>query len=142
MGMAQRLIRIASGATCVAWVGGMMLATPATAQLNQSDVTGTNVFESPALDFFDIEGIDPALANRAAELSQEIRDANQSCLDARAAIANGPRRFALNPPESPNANTIPACQQLRQLMDEARSLIAEAQTQIDTINQATESRPW
>ncbi len=123
-------------------VGGVMLASPGMAQLNQSDVTGTNVFESPALDFFDIEGLDPALADRAAELSQEILDANQTCLDDRAAIASGPRRFALNPPDSPNANTIPSCQRVRQLLDEARSLIAEAESQIEAVNQAVEERSW
>lgn len=117
-------------------------AAPSMAQLNQSDITGTNVFESYAPDFFEFEGLDPALAERAEELSQELDQANQACIDSQATAANLPRRFARGASRASGVCVSPACQRLNQLMDEARSLIAQVEAQREEINRSGEGRPW
>ncbi len=117
-------------------------AAPGVAQLNQSDITGTNVFESYAPDFFEFEGLDPALAERAEELSQELDEANRACAESQASAASFPRRFARGPGNSSGVCVSPACQRLNQLMDEARSLIAQVEAQRAEINRSGEGRPW
>jgi hypothetical protein len=112
------------------------------AQLNQSDITGTNVFESYAPDFFELEGLDPDIAERAQELSQAIDQANQACRDSQAQTANLPRRFARGP-GSANARCLsPECASLERLMQDARAFIAQVESQRAEIIRATEDRPW
>lgn len=138
----MRAVKFMLWATNTVLISGIVVASPGMAQSNQSDITGTNVFESYAPDFFELEGLDPELAARAEELSQELDEANQACIDSRAAVANQPRRFARGAQHS-NALCISSeCVQLNQLIEEARAFIAQVEAQIEDVNQAVDTRTW
>ena len=138
----MRAVKFMLWITSTALMSVTVLASPSMAQSNQSDITGTNVFESYAPDFFELEELDPELAARAEELSQELEEANQACIDSRVAVTNQPRRFARGPRHS-NADCIsPECLRLNQLTEEARAFLAQVEAQIEEVNQAVDSRTW
>lgn len=138
----MRALKFMLWTTSCALISGIVFAPPSMAQSNQSDITGTNVFESYAPDFFELEGLDPELAARAEELSQELEEANQACIDSRATVTNQPRRFARGPGHSNAVCISPECLRLNQLTEEARAFLAQVEAQIEAVNQAVDSRTW
>jgi hypothetical protein len=95
------------------------------AQLNQSDVTGTNVGDIVApivLDEDTIEGLDPATLQTAQQLSQDLEEAYAACQASRATAANTPRRFARGSAAT-EVCTSPDCDRLNSLMQQARTFL-------------------
>ncbi len=108
------------------WVAGLSLAgyaiaaDRAIAQLppNQSDITGTNIFDNPIIIIQPGEGLDPDILDTARRLADEIDDAYLACACDNSATT-GPRRFARGPGDPNAVCANPACDRLEQLLEEA-----------------------
>jgi hypothetical protein len=123
---------------------GGAIAAPAQAQnlSNQSDISGTNVFNTVSPDFFDQyrEVLSPEDLTTAQELSSRLNDAYAACLDS-SNRATGPRRFALGP--APNVPcTTAECEALDSLLEQTRAFLARIGASTDGVTRVLEDRPW
>lgn len=120
------------------WISGVLLAAgictaaPASAQTpNQSDVTGTNVFNNTAPRFRTPAGLDTELVTRAGQISQELTDAQTAYNAAEEAASRAVRRFAVRPSEPCNN---PALDRLNRAVEAARTFLGGLdQNQIDQL---------
>jgi len=84
----------------VALVGGGLWAGSAQAQVNnQSDTSGTNVFNNTAPRFPSRPGINPDTLATANRLSQELTEARNAYNTIEQEATRAPRRFARGPGE-------------------------------------------
>ena len=83
----------------IALIGGVGLATPASAQNNQSDIGGTNTFNNVAPRFAPGQILTPELISTANRLSQDLADAQNAFNTAETEASRTPRRFARGPGE-------------------------------------------
>ncbi|MBD2121664.1 hypothetical protein [Trichocoleus sp. FACHB-262] len=98
----MRSKRWASWIVGVALVGGSCFAGSAQAQVqinNQSDVSGTNVFNNTAPRFPSRPGLNPDTLATANRLAQELTAARNAYNTTEQAVTRVPRRFARGPGE-------------------------------------------
>jgi|GEM_PF-2952942 len=115
---------------------GWGLATPAAAQVtNQSDVTGATpdiIYPIP-VDFLGLASENPELAIAATELADQIGETQAACL-------------ALSDENAPPvARSIPAtaCEDLEALLEQARTLLAAADTYTqEQVEQMRDRQLW
>ncbi|MGB3491125.1 MAG: hypothetical protein WBA57_00245 [Elainellaceae cyanobacterium] len=134
----------AMGTVAVA-VLSVNMARPAAANPpNQSDITGTNVFNSVAPDFFDNFGdrLDPATLAEAERLSNRLDEAYQTCLNSAAAAESLPRRFARGAARPIAACTTPQCRQFEALLQETRQFLASVEATTVDLDQFLRDRIW
>lgn len=105
-------------------VGGAMIAAPAQAMPpNQSDNTGTNIWNNTAPVFRGGGKLDPAIISTARRLSKDLDDAYSACAASKAAAANAPRRFARGA-DNPQVPCISGeCQRLNSLVEETKTFL-------------------
>jgi hypothetical protein len=90
---------------------------------NQSDITGTNVWNNTAPIFAPGQPLNPELISTARRFSQDLNDAYAACTASANAAANAPRRFARGA-ENPNAVcNSPECQRLNLLINDAKTFL-------------------
>lgn len=124
-----------------ALLGSGWLAVPARAGNpaagNQSDITGTNIWNSVA-PIFKMDGkLSPEILSTARRLAQELDEASARCGNASAPM--GPRRFARRPSQ---VATCPDCQRLNQLVEETRTFLAEVKRSQAQQQSASRNRIW
>lgn len=108
-----------------------MMALPAQANPpNQSDITGTNIFNSVAPDF-DSYQLDEATRAEASRLSDALNRAYENCLDSVDRVQ--PRRFALGSPPS-DLCISPECETFRRLLQQTRVFLTENGIETENIN--------
>ncbi|HHP7243886.1 MAG TPA: hypothetical protein ACFE0H_04285 [Elainellaceae cyanobacterium] len=132
---------------CIGSIGliiiGSAIARPAAAQPfpNLSDISGTNVFNSVAPDFFDDYGdrLDPEVLAEARRLAAQLEDAYASCVDSIERSDDSPRRFARGP--APSQATTAECEDYNRSLGDTQRFLARVQDQPVTVDPLRE-RPW
>lgn len=116
------------------------IATSASANPpNQSDITGTNIFNSIAPDF-GAYGFDAATLAQAEALSNALDQAYADCLASNEQAGNLPLRFALG--SSPGGVCIsPQCSEFERLLSETQAFLADLGVDTNAV-QSTENRVW
>jgi hypothetical protein len=125
-------------------VGGVAIAQPSRANPpNQSDITGTNVFNSVAPRFFDEWGgrLDPAILDEARQRSSQLEDAYNACVQSIDEVEGGARRFSVRPGSSSDATTA-ACDRYNQRLSETRRFLDQVQNDTEIPRRALRGRPW
>lgn len=131
----------------IAWVIGTslvssgLLTLPANAQPpNQSDITGTNIWNNTA-PIFESEGkLKPEILNNARRLSQELDNASDSCCNAPPPV--GPRRFARGPADPNEVCISPGCQQLNSVVSETKEFLNEVNRSQAEQGKVSRNRAW
>ncbi|MBD2014283.1 hypothetical protein H6F96_09890 [Microcoleus sp. FACHB-53] len=124
-----------------ALLGSGLFAVPASAGNpaagNQSDITGTNIWNSVS-PIFKMNGkLSPEILGTARRLAQELDELSRRCGNASAPM--GPRRFARRPSQ---VATCPDCQRLDQLVQETRTFLADVKRSQSQQQSATRNRIW
>ncbi|MBD1925832.1 hypothetical protein H6F74_05975 [Trichocoleus sp. FACHB-90] len=91
---------------------------------NQSDNTGTNIWNNTAPRFGSGSKLDPEIINTARRLSKDLDDAYAACVASAEAFAKLPRRFARGAAISPVDCNTPECQRLNSLLEETKRFIS------------------
>lgn len=122
----------------ISLVGSGLLSIPANAvPPNQSDITGTNIWNSVA-PIFKMNGkLDPKILATARRLARELDEVSARCGNASAPM--GPRRFARRPGK---VALSPDCQQLDRLVAETRTFLDEVKRSQAQQRSATRNRMW
>lgn len=108
----------------ISLIGGAIITTPASAQIpNQSDITGTNIWNSTVPRLGSGSRLDPEIIKTAQRISKDIDDAYTACAASAQAAAKLPRRFALNPDTLKEVCNSPECQNLTRLVEEAKTFV-------------------
>ena len=131
----------------IAWVIGTslvssgLLTLPANAQPpNQSDITGTNIWNNTA-PIFESEGkLKPEILNNARRLSQELDNASDSCCNAPPPA--GPRRFARGPADPNEVCISPGCEQLNSVVSETKEFLNEVNRSQAEQGKVSRNRAW
>lgn len=121
-------------------VGSALSALSANAApaLNQSDITGTNIWNGTA-PIFENEGrLDGDIINNARRLSRNLEDASNRCANAK---PTGPRRFARGPAPS-EVCISPECEQLNGLVQETRGFLTDVNRQVQEVRASRSSQLW
>lgn len=143
-GWQRRVGLVAASGTVAALVAGGW-GVPAFSQTppNQSDITGTNVFNSVAPDFFDEYGdrLDPETLAEAQRLSDRLDEAYSACLESVDRAESQPRRFALGSGSSGTC-TSAECEQFNSLLRETQQFLAQIQGTSFDVEQFLRDRPW
>lgn len=122
---------------CASLIGSGLSALPSTATPNQSDITGTNIWNSVA-PIFRMDGrLDPKILSTARRLARELEEASARCGNASAPM--GPRRFARQPSQ---VTACTDCERLDQLVEETRAFLAEVSRSQAQQRSASRSRIW
>ena len=121
-----------------ALVGSGLLSTPANAvPPNQSDITGTNIWNSVA-PIFKMNGkLDPKILSTARRLAKELDEVSARCGNASAPM--GPRRFARRPGQIALSSD---CQRLDRLVGETRAFLDEVKRSQAQQRSASRNRMW
>lgn len=113
----------------ISWVIGLSILGAAIADLpaiaqppNQSDITGTNVFDSSMPNLGINSKFDPKILDTAKKLSKDLEDAYKACQAS--STAKGPRRFARGPADANQVCATSECQNLNRLVGEARTFLS------------------
>ncbi|MCP2731295.1 hypothetical protein [Limnofasciculus baicalensis] len=113
-------------------VGSGAIANPGNAlPPNQSDITGTNVWNNTSPIFEEGGEIDPEILAKARSLDRGLKEAASRCPEAFG--QTGPRRFAREP-----GNANPNCMELKRLVEESRVFLEEVKR--DGVETASGSR--
>jgi hypothetical protein len=92
---------------------------------SQSDVTGTNTWNSTT-PIFEIESqLDPETLAKARELSQALNDAYSACVGSVESAANLPRRFSRNPENRARVCISSECATYNRLLEETRTFLSQ-----------------
>jgi len=110
---------------------------------NQSDVTGTNVFNNVAPGFLGDYGefLDPATLAEAERLSQDLDEAYRLCQASAEAAEDQPRRFALGDADETPC-TSAACVAYGELLSETEQFIADVEAAATELEQLYRERLW
>jgi len=100
---------------------------------NQSDITGTNIWNNTAPIFENGGELSPEILNNARRLSQELEDASAGCCNASAPVVE-PRRFA--------RSLGPDCQRLDSLVEETRVFLDDVNRSQAQQVRANRNRTW
>ncbi len=122
-------------ALAISLTAGLVLlgtSTEAIAQLNQSDITGTNAADPSGLNVLDdnVNSLDAATLAAAAELADTLDEAYAACVESQAAIGDRPRRFARVPESGAEICTTAECERFNTLRQQAQILLDQARTQV------------
>lgn len=119
-------------------LGSGLLSIPANAvPPNQSDITGTNIWNSVA-PIFKMNGkLSPEILSTARRLARELDEVSARCGNASAPM--GPRRFARRPSKLAKS---PDCQQLDRLVAETRAFLDEVKRSQAQQRSASRNRMW
>lgn len=110
------------GIAGIAIVGCVSVSCPVYAQAtNQSDTSGTNVFNSSAPQFPSSSPVSPAVVNAAAQTSQSLADAKRAFDAAERAASLVTRQFSAGAADPTCQN--PVSNQLNQSVDAARAFL-------------------
>jgi hypothetical protein len=121
-------------------IGSGLIALPAKADLTQSDITGTNIWNNTAPIFKNEGKINPELVNNARRLSQELDKASKRCCNASGPVE--PRRFARGP-GNPNQECVNVdCQQLSSVIQESNTFLNEVNRYQSELQRASKNRTW
>lgn len=116
-------------------LGNGLVAVPALANPpNQSDITGTNIWNSPAPIFEEGGELDPAILERAQRLDRELGEAAARCCNT--ATPRGPRRFARQPRDPNVACANPECERLDELVRETEVFLDEVDREVEAVRAA------
>lgn len=107
---------------------------------NQSDITGTNVWNNTAPIFENGGKLSPEILNNARRLSQELEDASAGCCNA--SIPVEPRRFARHPGNANQACLSPDCQRFNSLVEETRVFLDDVNRSQAQQIRANRNRTW
>lgn len=122
-------------------VSSGLIALPANAMPpNQSDITGTNIWNNTAPIFENGGKLSPEILNNARRLAQELADASDRCRNA--TPPTGSRRFARG---SGNPNQVclsPDCQQLNSLVEQTRTFLSDVNRFQDDQRRESSNRTW
>lgn len=125
------------GTSLVSWG---LLALPAKADLTQSDITGTNIWNNTAPIFKNEGKLNPEVVNNARRLSQELDKASKSCCDDSTPV--GPRRFSRGP-GNPNQECVNSdCQQLSSVVQESNTFLNEVNRYQTELQRTSKNRTW
>lgn len=112
--------KCSSWAIAITIVMGAITVAPAIAiPPNQSDTSGTNIFDNSTPYIPGGVGIDPKILETAKRFSKEIDDAYAACAASNAAV-RGPRRFARGPVNPKEVCLTAECARLNRLVEEAK----------------------
>ncbi|HBB35313.1 MAG TPA: hypothetical protein DDZ80_11815 [Cyanobacteria bacterium UBA8803] len=107
---------------------------------NQSDITGTNVWNNTA-PIFDNDGqLNEDIRNNARRLAQELDEAAEGCCNA--PPSTSARRFARNPGVSNQACASPGCVKLNEVMQETEIFLDEVNRSLAEQANANRNRAW
>lgn len=122
-------------------VSSGFMALPAVAQVpNQSDITGTNVWNNPVPLFRNDGQLKPEILDNARSLEQQLGNASNRCCNTPAPAS--PRRFARGPRDPNEVCISPDCQQLNSLMDQTKIFLGEVNRLQGEQQRASRNRAW
>jgi hypothetical protein len=120
-----------------------LIAVPVSAEVNNSDITGTNVWNNTAPIFEGDGELDPEILNNARRLDQALERASENCCNAAAPEPVGPRRYARNPGNNNNEVCVnPECQRLSGLVEETQVFLNDVNRQVEEVRTTSASRTW
>jgi hypothetical protein len=123
------------------FVSSALLALPATAQVtNQSDITGTNVWNNTVPVFRNNGQLKPEILDNARRLDEQLGDASNRCCNA--PPPSGPRRFARGMRDPNEVCINPDCQQLNSLVGETKVFLGEVNRLQTEQQRASSNRAW
>ena len=123
-------------------VSSGLIAVPVSAQPpNNSDITGTNVWNNTAPIFEGDGELDPEILNNARRLDQALERASENCCNAAAPEPVGPRRYARNPGNN-EVCVNPECQRLSSLVEETQVFLKDVNRQVEEVRTNSVSRTW
>lgn len=123
-------------------VGSGLLTLSASAQQapNQSDITGTNIWNNTAPIFENGGKPNPEILNNAQRLSQELEEASSRCCNTPTPV--NPRRFARSPGNPNDVCISPDCQKLNSLVEETKVFLDDVnRSQAERVS-ANRNRIW
>lgn len=134
----------------ISLIGSAIAAAPINAQPNQSDTSGTNVWNNTAPRFRSGGRLSQEIIDTAQRLAQELADAKTACAASVEEASRLPRRFARIRPNSPppldpnDPDCIsPACLRLKRLEAEAKAFLSRLEKdQQDLIRAHPAFRIW
>ncbi|NEO32197.1 MAG: hypothetical protein F6K36_17540 [Symploca sp. SIO3C6] len=121
-------------------IGSGLIAFPASAQPNLSDLTGGNVWNNTSPIFDGSGEISPEIISNARRLRQELAAASESCN--LAAIPAGPRRFSRGVRLQKQICPSPECLQFSKLITETREFIDGAKAEVEQVRVNRNSPTW
>lgn len=122
-------------------VSSGFLALPATAQVpNQSDLTGTNVWNNPVPVFRNNGQLKPEILDNARRLDGELYNASNRCCNA--PPPSSPRRFARGARDPNEVCISPDCQELNSLVGETKVFLGEVNRLKTEQQSASRNRAW
>lgn len=105
---------------------------------NQSDITGTNIWNNTAPIFRGNGKLKPEILDQAQRLDRQLQEASENCCNV--AVPTGPRRFARQPSnqvcESPN------CVPLSNLVKETKDFLNDVNRMQADRRNASRNRTW
>lgn len=123
-------------------VSSGLIAVPVSAQPpNNSDITGTNVWNNTAPIFEGDGKLDPEILNNARRLDQALERASEKCCNTAAPEPVGPRRYARNPGNN-EVCVNPECQRLSGLVEETQVFLNDVNRQVEEVRTNSASRTW
>ena len=133
----KKLFRLVIGTSLM---GTGLFAGSAHAIPNQSDITGTNIWNSTSPIFRGDGKLDAEIIEQARQLDQELTEASQLCCYTTISAPMGPRRFARRPSE--RVCSTPTCERLDDVVRESRAFLAEVnETRLEQ-KTASRNRAW
>ncbi len=123
-------------------VGSGLMALPASAQQapNQSDITGTNIWNNTAPIFRNDGKLSPEILSNADRLSEKLGDAGNRCCNAPA--PTGPRRFARGSADPNEVCISPDCQQLNSVVEETKAFLGDVNRLEAAQQRTSRNRAW
>ncbi len=124
-------------------VSAVMMAGFAKAQSapNQSDVTGTNIFDLPVPLFEPGSGLDPQILTTANQLSQQINQVYGEYQSAESLARQQVRRYSRNRRDQICVN--PQAARLQSLLEQARTLLGTVDSkQAEILKTNPAFKPW
>lgn len=122
-------------------VSSGFMALPAVAQVpNQSDITGTNVWNNPVPLFRNDGQLKPEVLDNARSLDQQLGNASNRCCNAPAPAS--PRRFVRGQRDPNEVCISPDCQQLNSLMDQTKIFLGDVNRLQGEQERVSRNRAW
>jgi hypothetical protein len=123
-------------------VGSGLMALPASAQQapNQSDITGTNIWNNTAPIFRNDGKLSPEILGNADRLSEKLGDAGNRCCNA--PPPTGPRRFARGSADPNEVCISPDCQQLNSVVEETKAFLGDVNRLEAAQQRTSRNRAW
>lgn len=110
---------------------------------NQSDNTGTNIWNNVVPIFRGGGKLSPEIINTAKRLSKDLDDAYAACEASKAAAANAPRRFARGADNSQEPCISAECQRLNSLVEETKTFLSSLDSsQLQLLRASRVLRIW